>query len=85
MTTISLDDIQRDLLGYLHRVEAGETLLIVHDHKPVAELKPVSYDTLAKPLRPIGLCAGEFVVPDDFDAALPNDVLKAFEGNEPTA
>jgi hypothetical protein len=24
-------------------------------------------------LRPIGLCAGEFVVPDDFDAPLPED------------
>ena len=79
MTTISLDDIQRDLLGYLHRVEAGETLLIVQADKPVAELKPASYDATAKPLRPIGLCSGEFTVPDDFDGPLPDDVLDAFE------
>jgi hypothetical protein len=31
-------------------------------------------------LRPIGLCAGEFVVTDDFDAPLPEDILSAFEG-----
>jgi hypothetical protein len=31
-------------------------------------------------LRPIGLCAGEFVVPDDFYAPLPEDILSAFEG-----
>jgi len=29
-------------------------------------------------LRPFGLCAGEFVVPDDFDAPLPEDMLNAF-------
>jgi prevent-host-death family protein len=80
MTTITLDEIQRDLLGYLQRVEAGETLLIVHANKPVAELKPASFDAAAKQLRPIGLCAGEFVVPNDFDAPLPDDVLNAFEG-----
>ena len=29
--------------------------------------------------RPFGLCAGEFEVPDDFDAPLPDDVLRTFE------
>nr|VFJ65579.1 MAG: Protein of unknown function (DUF2281) [Candidatus Kentron sp. DK] len=31
------------------------------------------------PLRPIGLCQGEFTVPDDFDAPLPEDLLRDFE------
>jgi len=30
--------------------------------------------------RPIGLAAGQFVVPDDFDAPLPDDILDEFEG-----
>ena len=30
--------------------------------------------------RPIGLAKGQFTVPDDFNAALPEDVLQAFEG-----
>jgi hypothetical protein len=34
------------------------------------------------PLRPYGLCAGEFVLPDDFDAPLPEDILQAFENPE---
>ena len=80
MTTISLEEIQRDLAGYLNRVQAGETLLIVHAEKPVAEIKPASQTAEAQPLRPIGLCAGQFVVPDDFDSPLPDDVLDAFEG-----
>jgi hypothetical protein len=30
--------------------------------------------------RPIGLAKGQFTVPDDFNAPLPEDVLQAFEG-----
>lgn len=33
-----------------------------------------------KQLRPFGLCTGEFKVPDDFDASLPEEILSAFEG-----
>jgi len=30
--------------------------------------------------RPFGLCKGEFIVPDDFDAPLPEHILNEFEG-----
>lgn len=30
-------------------------------------------------LRPYGLCAGEFQVPNDFDAPLPDSELELFE------
>jgi hypothetical protein len=30
--------------------------------------------------RPIGLAKGQFTVPDDFNAPLPDDVLQTFEG-----
>jgi antitoxin (DNA-binding transcriptional repressor) of toxin-antitoxin stability system len=78
MTTITLHEIERDLLGYLRRVELGETLLIVRDQHPVAEIKPVL--SPARQARPYGMCAGEFTVPADFDQPLPNDILKDFEG-----
>lgn len=35
---------------------------------------------IAKPPRSIGLCAGEFTVPNDFDDPLPEDILELFEG-----
>jgi antitoxin (DNA-binding transcriptional repressor) of toxin-antitoxin stability system len=78
MSTISIDEVKRDLSGCLQRVEGGETLVIVRGNTPVAELKPI----LPPPqtLRPFGLCAGEFRVPDEFDAALPEDILGEFEG-----
>jgi hypothetical protein len=31
-------------------------------------------------LRPFGLCVGEFRVPDDFDASLPEEIIGQFEG-----
>lgn len=30
--------------------------------------------------RPFGLAKGEFIVPKDFNAPLPEDVLRGFEG-----
>jgi len=78
MATITIQDVQRDPLGCLGRVEAGETLLVVRGAQAVAEIKPIP----ARPreLRPFGLCAGEFTVPDDFDAPLPDSILIDFEG-----
>ena len=78
MITITVDEIQRDLLGYLKRVNAGETVLIMQADRPMAELKPVA--SPARQQRPFGLCTGEFTIPDDFDAPLPEHVLAGFEG-----
>jgi hypothetical protein len=33
-------------------------------------------------LRPIGLAKGEFIVPDDFNEPLPDEILELFEGKE---
>jgi prevent-host-death family protein len=74
MTHVSIEEMQRDLSGCLKRVEAGETLLIVRAGKPVAEVKPVGASV--ENLRPFGLCKGEFTVPDDFDAPLPEDIVR---------
>ncbi|MBD2579617.1 type II toxin-antitoxin system prevent-host-death family antitoxin [Oscillatoria sp. FACHB-1406] len=77
MVNVTVDEIQRDPLKYLQRVEAGEVLIITQANKPIAELRPI---TSNKQLRPFGLCAGEFTVPDDFDAPLPEELLSVFEG-----
>jgi len=39
-----------------------------------------AHSTSAKSFRPYGLCAGEFAVPDDFDAPLPENIIAEFEG-----
>jgi antitoxin (DNA-binding transcriptional repressor) of toxin-antitoxin stability system len=77
MLNVTIEEMQRDPLTYLRRVEAGETLVVMKADKAIAELRPIS---APKQPRPYGLCAGEFTVPDDFDAPLPEDLLNAFEG-----
>ena len=78
MSTISLQEIQRDPLAFLRRVEAGESFLVVRDECPLAEVRPVAAP--APEPRPFGLCAGQFTAPADFDAPLPEDLLREFEG-----
>lgn len=78
MNTVSLAELQQNAADLLARVEAGEHLLVVRDSRAIAELRPI-----AGPLpgaRPFGLAAGAFVVPDDFDAPLPEHLLREFEG-----
>ncbi len=80
MTPISIHEIQRDPLGILRRVEEGETLVVLRDEQPVAEIKPVT--PASHQPRPFGLAAGQFTVPQDFDRSLPEDTLKEAGGGE---
>ena len=73
-----MQEFQRNPNALLNRVEAGEHLVVVRGDRPVAELRPVPA-TQPGP-RPFGLCAGAFRVPDDFDAPLPEEILRSFEG-----
>ena len=45
---------------------------------PGTQAQPVS----AFALRGLGMDAGRFVVPDDFDAPLPPDIQSGFEGDD---
>ena len=74
---VSVEEIKRDPESVLHRVLEGETLVITQSDRPVAEIRPI--EASRRP-RPFGLAAGTFVVPDDFDDPLPEEILKAFEG-----
>ena len=78
MNTISLQDLAQDPGTLLDRVAAGERLVVVRGGRPVAELRPVA--PARRTPRPFGLAAGSFTVPDNFDAPLPDDVLRGFEG-----
>ncbi len=78
MDAISLQDLQRDPAAILDRVAAGERLVVSRGGHPVAEFIPLAPSV--RGLRPFGLAAGSFTVPADFDAPLPDDLLRDFEG-----
>jgi len=78
MITVNIADAKSRLAEYLQRVEQGETVTIARRNRPIAELRGLKQPLRAQ--RPVGLCAGDFVVPDDFDGPLPTSVLDGFEG-----
>lgn len=73
----SVEDIEKDPRTYLDRVRDGETVVVFEKDQPVAEMRPLPK---RGGKRPRGLAKGDFVVPDDFDDPLPEDVLQLFEG-----
>ena len=73
----TLEEVENGPAEYLHRVMDGETIVVYKGKRAVAEIRPL---TETAKLRPVGLAEGEFVVPDDFDDPLPDDLLDAFEG-----
>jgi antitoxin (DNA-binding transcriptional repressor) of toxin-antitoxin stability system len=76
MITIQADDLPKDWLLYLQKLQSGETLLVLQAETPVAEIKPITKS--GSIARPFALCAGEFSVPDDFDVPLPDEILADF-------
>ena len=78
MIEIKIDDIQSDTSSFIKLIQEGNILVIVQGDRPIAEIKPIQSSTSSKQLRPFGLCAGEFVVPDDFNEPLPDEIINQF-------
>jgi antitoxin (DNA-binding transcriptional repressor) of toxin-antitoxin stability system len=73
----TLEQVENGAAEYFHRVIGGETIVVYQGERPIAEIRPM---TETETLRPVGLAAGKFIVPDDFDDPLPDEILDAFEG-----
>lgn len=77
MLTVNVHEAKTQLSRLLQAVEAGEEVVIARAGLPVARL--VGFASQA-PRRRFGMLAGQFTVPEDFDAPLPDDVQALFEG-----
>ena len=75
MPKYNVHEAKTQLSKLLERVAAGEEVIIAKSGVPVARLVP------AAPVqeRSLGTEKGRVFVADDFDAPLPEDLLKAFE------
>jgi antitoxin (DNA-binding transcriptional repressor) of toxin-antitoxin stability system len=78
MVTVSVQEIQRNFLHYLSYLQSGESIIIMQESHAIAELSPAKNTSIVQ--RPFALCQQDFIVPDNFDEPLPNDILDAFEG-----
>ena len=74
MAEVGVHAAKTNLSRLLRRVAAGEEIIITRGGDPVARLVPAS-----RPRPGLGMLQGALVVPDDFDAPLPDDILAQFE------
>jgi prevent-host-death family protein len=75
-TVVNIHEAKTHLSRLLERVAAGEEIVIAKAGKPIARLSPVT--TSGK--RVLGLDKGRVFIADDFDAPLPEEILREFEG-----
>ena len=80
MKKVNTHEAKTQFSRLLRRVAAGEEITIANRGVPVARLIPVP---AGKTRRVLGIFRGQFTVPDDFDAPLPDDLLDLFEGRTP--
>jgi prevent-host-death family protein len=79
MQTVNIHAAKTHLSKLLEAVAGGEEIIIARAGRPVARLMPLASPS-APTERRLGLLEGQLNVPDDFDAPLPEEVLRAFEG-----
>lgn len=79
METVNIHQAKTNLSRLLSRVELGEEVVISNRGIPIAKLVP--FRTSLDRRSSLGQDRGLFIVPDDFNAPLPEDILAAFEGS----
>jgi prevent-host-death family protein len=79
MPLIDIHAAKAQFSHLVDRAAAGEEIIIAKAGMPVARLVPLNPAT-ARPKRVLGSLAGQLVIPEDFYAPLPDEVLDAFEG-----
>lgn len=76
METVNIYDAKTHLSKLVDKAASGEDVVVSRNGKPLVRIT-----RLEPPKRRIrfGLLRGKLVVPEDFDAPLPDEVLAAFE------
>lgn len=78
METINIHQAETNLLQLLSRVELGEEIIIANQGIPIAKLVP--FHPSSNRRVSLGQDRGKFIVPEDFDNSMPEEILSAFDG-----
>jgi antitoxin (DNA-binding transcriptional repressor) of toxin-antitoxin stability system len=78
MIKLNIHEAKTHLSRYLKLLEAGETILLCKHNVPIAEIRPLPQSRTTP--RPLGTAKGKVKVPPEFFEPLPEDILRAFEG-----
>jgi prevent-host-death family protein len=79
MTTVNIHDAKTHFSRLVEQAGAGEEIIIAKAGKPVAQLVGLARHHTP---RRLGLMAGQFSVPEDFDTMGATEILAQF-GGEP--
>jgi prevent-host-death family protein len=79
MKQVNIHQAKTELSKLVERAESGEEIVIARGGKPAAKLVPL---TRVRGRRRLGLLDGKFRIPKDFNAPLPDSVVRAFEGRK---
>jgi antitoxin (DNA-binding transcriptional repressor) of toxin-antitoxin stability system len=77
MASVTIHAAKTHLSRLIARAAAGEEIIILHGKTPVARLTAIARNP---PKRKFGAYRGEFEVPESFFDPLPEQELRAFEG-----
>ena len=77
MKRLNMHEAKTHLSHHIAELKEGETIILCRRNKPVAEIRPLPQER--KKPRPIGLCRGQFTIPESFFDPLPDDFIEAFE------
>lgn len=79
MKQMNIHKAKTELSKLIERAEAGEQIVIARAGKPAAKLVPLNR---ARGHRRLGLLDGKFRIPDNFNAPLPESIIRSFEGKK---
>ena len=77
MEPVNIHDAKTHFSRLIDQVSEGQEIVIARAGRPVARLVPY---VERRPARKLGLMAGQFSVPDDFDALGSEQIAALFDG-----
>ena len=77
MKKVNIYEAKTRLSELVEEAASGRDVVIARAGRPVARLTRLAGTTRK---RRLGLLNGRFRIPDDFNRPLPDEVLRAFEG-----
>lgn len=72
---VNIYEAKSNLSKLINQVIAGEEVIVAKSGKPVAKIVPIEKPTQN---RKPGSAKGKIILSDDFDAPLPDDILREF-------
>ena len=79
MTTVNIHEAKTNFSRLVERAANGETVIIAKAGKPMAKIVPLEAQKVDTSKRFGGL-RGQFVIPDDFDRMMEDEIAEMFEG-----